>query len=50
MDGCVALGMLRADLAEPGTALEIEVFGTRYPAKVQGDGALWDPQNERLRA
>ncbi len=50
VDGCVALGMLRADLAEPGTALEIEVFGTRYPATVQGDGALWDPQNERLRA
>ncbi|MCA3445961.1 MAG: GcvT family protein [Rhodobacter sp.] len=50
VDGCVALGMLRADLAEPGTALEIEVFGTRHPATVQGDGALWDPQNERLRA
>jgi dimethylglycine dehydrogenase len=47
---CVALGMLRADLAEPGTALEIEVFGTRYPAQVQGDGPLWDPKNERIRA
>jgi dimethylglycine dehydrogenase len=48
--GCVALGMLRADLAEPGTALEIEVFGTRYPAQVQGDGPIWDPKNERIRA
>ena len=47
---CVALGMLRADLAEPGTRLEIEVFGTRYPAVVQGDGAIWDPKNERIRA
>ena len=47
---CVALGMLRADLAEPGTALEIEVFGTRYPAVVQGDGPIWDPKNERIRA
>jgi dimethylglycine dehydrogenase len=47
---CVALGMLRADLAEPGKALEIEVFGTRYPAVVQGDGPIWDPKNERIRA
>ena len=47
---CVALGMLRADLAEPGTALEIEVFGTRYPAQVRGDGPIWDPKNERIRA
>ena len=47
---CVALGMLRADLAEPGTALEIEVFGARYPAQVQGDGPIWDTKNERIRA
>jgi dimethylglycine dehydrogenase len=47
---CVALGMLRADLAQAGTALEIEVFGTRYPAVVQGDGPIWDPKNERIRA
>ncbi|MCA3514957.1 MAG: GcvT family protein [Rhodobacter sp.] len=48
--GCVALGMLRADLAQAGTAVEIEVFGTRYPARVQGDGPVWDPGNERIRA
>jgi dimethylglycine dehydrogenase len=42
--------MLRADLAEPGRALEIEVFGTRYPAVVQGDGPIWDPTNVRIRA
>ncbi|MFN7595540.1 MAG: FAD-dependent oxidoreductase [Cereibacter sp.] len=48
--GCVALGMLRADLAQAGTAVEIEVFGTRYPARVQGDGPVWDPGSERIRA
>jgi dimethylglycine dehydrogenase len=47
---CVGLGMLRADLATPGTALEVEVFGTRHPATVQPDAPLWDPTNERLRA
>lgn len=47
---CVALGMLRADLTAPGTAVEVEIFGTRYPATVQPDAPLWDPRNERLRA
>ena len=47
---CIALGMLRADLAEPGTKLEVEVFGKRQSATVQGDGPLWDPTNARLRA
>jgi dimethylglycine dehydrogenase len=46
----VALGMIRADLAQPGTALEVEIFGTRHPATVQPDAPLWDPRNERLRA
>ena len=48
--GCVALGMLRADLAVPGTALEVEIFGDRFPTIVTGDGALWDAKNERIRA
>jgi dimethylglycine dehydrogenase len=47
---CVALGILRADLAVPGTGIEVEIFGTRYPATVQPDAPLWDPRNERLRA
>ena len=47
---CIALGMLRADLAEPGTEIEIEVFGTRRPATVQPDAPLWDASNARLRA
>lgn len=46
----IALGMLRADLHEPGTRLEIEIFGQRYPAIVERDEPLWDPQNERIRA
>lgn len=47
---CVALGMLRADLARSGTVLEVEVFGQRHRATVQPDGPLWDPRNERLKA
>jgi dimethylglycine dehydrogenase len=47
---CVALGMLRADLTVPGTEVEVEVFGDRHAAIVRGDGAVWDPTNERLRA
>ena len=46
----IALGMLRSDLAEPGTGVEIEIFGSRFPATVQPDQPLWDPSNERLRA
>lgn len=46
----VALGMVRSDLANPGTALEVEIYGQRYPATVQSADPLWDPGNERLRA
>ncbi len=46
----IALGTVRTDCAEPGTRLEIEIYGDRYPATVQPDRPLWDPQNERLRA
>ena len=46
----VALGMLRADLAEPGTEVEVEIFGDKYRAVVQQDKPLFDPENERLRA
>ncbi|NAZ36556.1 FAD-dependent oxidoreductase [Rubellimicrobium sp. CFH 75288] len=46
----VALGTLRADLARPGTRLEVEMFGERVPATVHGETPLWDPANERLRA
>jgi dimethylglycine dehydrogenase len=42
--------MLRADLLDPGTPVEIEIFGKRCKATVQKDEPLWDPQNERIRA
>ena len=46
----VALGMLRADLAVPGTEIEVEIFGDKRRAVVQEDKPLFDPENERLRA
>ncbi len=46
----VALGMLRADLATPGTEVEVDIYGTRYRAVVQQDRPLWDPGNSRLKA
>ncbi len=46
----IALGMLRKDLTDPGSEVEVEIFGHRYKATVQPDQPLWDPQNERIRA
>ena len=46
----IALGMIRPDLAVPGTEVEIEIYGEKFRAVVQEDQPLWDPQNERLRA
>ncbi|MHA7776869.1 GcvT family protein [Roseibium sp. M-1] len=46
----IALGMLRADLHEPDTEIEVEIYGERHRAVVQADQPLWDPQNERIRA
>jgi dimethylglycine dehydrogenase len=42
--------MLRSDLARPNMNLEVEIYGERRKAVVQENDALWDPQNERLRA
>ncbi len=50
VNASIALGMLRADLAVPGTELEVEIYGERLRAVVQEDAALWDAKNERLRA
>ncbi len=47
---CIGLGMLRAEVNVPGTGVEVEIFGTRFPAVVQADAPLWDPQNARIRA
>lgn len=49
VDKSIALGMVRADLAVEGTALEIEIFGERRPAAVQANQPLYDPENLRLR-
>jgi dimethylglycine dehydrogenase len=46
----MALGMLRADLAVPGTEVEVEIFGERVKAMVLPDGPAWDAKNERIRA
>ena len=46
----IALGMIRPDLAVPGTEVEIEIYGQMCKAVVQEDQPIWDPQNERLRA
>ena len=50
VDRSIALGMLRADLAAPGTRVEVEIYGDRFPAQVQPEAAVWDPANARLRA
>jgi dimethylglycine dehydrogenase len=44
----LALGMVRPDLAEPGTSLEIEILGKNYAATVVPESPF-DPGNERLR-
>ena len=46
---CIAYGYLPAELAVPGTAVEVEYFDERLPATVAED-PLWDPKGERLRA
>ncbi|MDA7966466.1 FAD-dependent oxidoreductase [Ruegeria sp.] len=50
INASVALGMVRPDLAAPGTELEVEIYGQKCRAVVQEDQPLWDPANERLRA
>jgi dimethylglycine dehydrogenase len=40
---------VRADLAQPGTRLEVNVLGQRRAATVQAE-PLYDPANARLRA
>ncbi|MBO6511564.1 MAG: FAD-dependent oxidoreductase, partial [Roseibium sp.] len=50
VNASIALGMVRADLAEPGTELEVEIYGKLCKATVQADAPLWDPENARIRA
>jgi dimethylglycine dehydrogenase len=46
----VALAMVKAEHAAPGTELDVNIYGEICKAVVQGDGPLWDPANERIRA
>ena len=50
VNASIALGVVRSGLSEPGTELEVEIFGQRCKAVVQEDQPLWDPENARLRA
>lgn len=45
----IAYGYLPVQYAEPGTQLEIEYLGERWPATVSSE-PLWDAKMERLRA
>lgn len=46
----IALGVVRTDLAQPGTELDVSIYGERRKATVQPDAPLWDPENAHLRA
>jgi dimethylglycine dehydrogenase len=45
----VALGYVPAELAAPGTRVEVEIMGERYPGEIQGR-PLYDPDGGRMRA
>jgi len=48
IDKSLALGMVKPELAEPGTAVDIEILGKTYSATVVPESPF-DPKNERLR-
>ena len=50
VNACIGLGMLKTEVNVPGNRVEVEIFGTRYPAVVQADAPLWDASNARIRA
>ena len=45
----LALGYVRADLAAPGTRLEVEILDEMRPALVI-QSPVYDPENQRLRS
>jgi dimethylglycine dehydrogenase len=45
----LAIGMIRSDLAEPGTEVDIDIYGEMHKARVH-EMPFWDPKNERIRA
>jgi dimethylglycine dehydrogenase len=50
VDASIALGVVQAEAAVPGTDLTVEIFGQSYRATVQPDAPLWDSENTRIRA
>jgi len=49
LERSIALGCVRADFAQPGTALLVDILGERCAATV-GREPLYDPENRRPRA
>jgi dimethylglycine dehydrogenase len=47
-DASIALGVVKAEYAEVGTELEVEIFGKKCAARVVSM-PLWDPENDRIR-
>jgi glycine cleavage system T protein len=45
----IAYGYLPVDYATPGTQIEVQLFGTRYGARVMKE-PLYDPNNEKIKA
>ncbi len=50
VNAAIAIAMLHSDAAQPGTELEVEVYGKRLKARVQEIACLWDADNSRIRA
>ena len=49
LEQSLALAMVHPECAMENTALEIEILGERFPARVVSESP-WDPANERLRS
>ncbi|MEM7170425.1 MAG: FAD-dependent oxidoreductase [Pseudomonadota bacterium] len=49
LDKSLALAYVEPDHCSPGTDLEVEILGQRFPAKVIGNSP-WDPENRCLRS
>ena len=47
VDKSLAVGWIPRGLADPGTELQVEILGARYPARVLAD-PVYDPNNARL--
>ena len=48
-DASVAMGYVPAELSAGDTAVEVEINGERYPARVLGQ-CLWDANGGRMRS